>query len=86
MNPRQIETRRMIYLLIALLLTMELILEIWQIARAKEENRPLKDYRWRLGPRLLLRFRPTGRCSQPVTEQKKNNKHEASADPLGSRL
>lgn len=84
MNPRQIETRRMIYLLIVLLLTMELILEIWQIARAKEENRPLKDYRWRLDPRLLLRFRPTGRCSQPVTEKK--SKNEASADPSGSRL
>lgn len=84
MNPRQIETRRMIYLIIALLLTMELILEIWQIAHAKEENRPLKDHRTRLGPRLLLRFRPTGRCSQPLTKERKRN--EASADPPGSRL
>lgn len=87
---RQIETRRIINIVLAFLLTMVLILEIWEIAHVGEssiapETRPLKDHRNHLGPRLLLRFRPTGRCSQPLTT-KENRKNEAPADPLGPRL
>lgn len=51
MNPRQIEARQMIKLAIVLMLTIELILEVWQIWRLfhVKENLALQDHRTRLG-------------------------------------
>lgn len=90
LSPRQIETRRMINRLVIFLLTVVLILEIWQSTHDEEEIalsiRPLKDHRNHLGPRLLLRFRPTGRCSQPLQSSPLAQNNEASADPPGPRL
>ena len=51
MDPRQIEARQMIKLAIVLMLTIELILEVWQIWRLfhVKENLALRDHRTRLG-------------------------------------
>lgn len=88
---RQIETRRMINIVLAFLLTLVLILEIWETVHAGEssiapETRPLKDHRNHLGPRLLLRFRPIGRCSQSLQSSPLAQNNEAPADPPGPRL
>lgn len=90
MNPRQIETRRMLAVMVIVLIFVTISIGLWELVSIGKylarEGRPLQDHRNYLGPRLLLRFRPTGRCSQPMAKNNHRQKNEAPADPFGPRL